>query len=459
MTRAHSWYRVATAALCLAAVASCQRTPPPEPQKEAAAAAPAVPIIHPARQSLIRQVRQPGWVRAFEQTPIYSKIPGYVEQVNVDIDSRVKKGDLLVKLFVPELEKDYDAKKARVTQAEADIKQAEQALLAAEASVNTAAAIVSEAEAGVEKAEADFKRWSAEYDRGQRLFQAKVYDEQTLVETRNQMDQAKAGVHQTQARVKSSQASREESKAKYAKAQADVSSTKARYEVASADRDQALAWLNYRDLTAPYDGVITLRNVHTGHLLQSSSSGTNNLNAEPLLVMVRTDPVRVNVQIPEYDAVHIKKGMPAVVRFPGTTIPEHKGTVTIDSYAVDEQARTLRAEIHLANPRNLLRPGLFTDVNITVQLPETMTLPVEALMNEGDSHYCYVVEGGKAVRTAVRVGAKTDKFIQVLQRQERHVGDPRNDHWEEFTGREDIIARNPAAIVDGQLVDVKATAP
>jgi RND family efflux transporter MFP subunit len=213
--------------------------------------------------------------------------------------------------------------------------------------------------------------------------------------------------------------------------------------------------LNYRELKAPYDGIITLRNVHPGHLLQSSSSGTNNLNAEPLLVLVSTDKVRVNAQIPEYDAVLIKKGMPVVVRFPGTTIPEHKGTVTIDTYSVDEQARTKRVEVHLPNPEGTLRPGLFINMVITVELPDTLVLPAAALLNEGDSHYCYVVEGGKAVRTAVQVGVKNDKLVQVLRRQERHTGDPKSDVWLEFTGSEAVVARNPAALIDGQAVTVE----
>lgn len=430
--------------------AGCSRSAPPA--AEAVAAAPAVPVVHPTRQTITRVVRQPGWVRAFEQTPIYSKIAGYVEHVHVDINSRVKKGDLLLTMWVPEMEQDYNAKKARVAQAEADIKQAEQALAAAGANVNTAAAAVSEAEAGIEKAEADYKRWTAEYERGERLFKTAVYDKQTLQEAQNQMEQARAGVHQARAKLKSSQAGHSESQARQAKAEADLKATQARYDVAVADRNYSFEMLNYRDLKAPYDGMVTLRNVHTGHFLQSSSSGTTNLNAEPLFVMVRTDKVRVNAQIPEYDAVLIKKGMPAVVRFPGTVIPERKGEVTIDTYSVDEQARTLRAEIHLPNLDGTLRPGLFASVAITVELPSTLVLPSESLLNEGDHHYCYVVEGGKAVRTAVQVGVKSEKFTQVLRKQERHVGDPASDVWQEFAGNEDVVARNPAALIDGQAV-------
>ena len=442
---------IASGLACLTALAGCHRKTG-ESVTAPVAVIPSVPIVHPSRQTLTRLVQQPGWIRSYEQTPIYSKIAGFVEQVEVDIDSRVKKGDLLLKLSVPEMEQEYNAKKSRVTKAEAEIKQAEQGLIASAANVNTAEALIAEAVAGVEKATQDYERWEKEVVRGQKLIKDRIYDQQTLDEAMNQMKQAKAAIAQAHARVKSTQAGLEESRAKYLKSQADVESVKASYQVAVADREQSLAMLNYREIRAPYDGVVTARNVHTGAFLQSSSSGSTNLNADPLFMMVRMDKMRINVQVPQYDAVLVKKGMPAVVRFPGTTIPDHPGQVTIFTWSVDEMARTLRTEIHLSNPQEILRPGLFVTAAITIDLPDTLVLPTESLMNEGDNYYCYAIVGGKAVRTAVDVGVKTDKLIQVVRKQERHVGDPKSDKWEEFTGREEIVARNPTSLIDGQAV-------
>jgi HlyD family secretion protein len=436
---------------CLASMVGCQ-SKAQEPASTAVTATPSVPIVHPTRQTLTRLVQQPGWIRSYEQTPIYSKIAGFVEHVYVDIDSRVKKGDLLLKMWVPEMEEDYNAKKARVSKAEADVKQAEHGLIASGANVNTAEALIAEAVAGVEKSTQDYERWEKEVVRGEKFVKERIYDQQTLDEAMNQMRQAKAGIAQALARVNSTKAGLAESKAKYLKAQADVESAKANFQVAVADRDQSLAWLNYREIRAPYDGVVTARNVHTGAFLQSSSSGSTNLNADPLFVMVRMELMRINVQVPEYDAVLVKKGMPAIVRFPGTTIPDHLGKVTIFTWSVDEMARTLRAEIHLPNPQEMLRPGLFVNAVITVQLPDTLVLPSESLMNEGDNYYCYVIQEGKAVRTAVQVGVKSDKLTQVLRKQERHVGDPKSDKWDEFTGREDVVARNPTSLIDGQAL-------
>ena len=101
--------------------------------------------------------------------------------------------------------------------------------------------------------------------------------------------------------------------------------------------------------------------------------------------------------------------MPATVRFPSLNLPPLQGKVTRFTWSFDEQARTSRARDPLPNPEELLRPGMYAHAQIQVQLPDALTVPSEALMNEGDGVYCYVFEGGKAVRTAAQVGVKSER--------------------------------------------------
>src|SRR5262245_1070614 len=128
-----------------------------------APSAPAVAVVKPERHTLGRTVEQPGTVEAFEEAPLVAKIAGYVREVNVDIGDRVRKGDVLAELWVPEMEEEVKQKKALVTQAEAEVAQAEAALKAAEAGIETAAAQVQEAEAGRKRAQANYERWRSEY--------------------------------------------------------------------------------------------------------------------------------------------------------------------------------------------------------------------------------------------------------------------------------------------------------
>jgi HlyD family secretion protein len=451
MSRSRYWYYLLVAIACLGATTGCHRLSKAEEVSEESAT-PSVPVVHPTRLTVTRKIQQPGYIKAYEQTPIYSKIAGYVDQVKVDIGQSVKKDDLLLTIYVPEMEQDLKAKIARVQQSIAEVSQAEEALKAAEANVKTQEALVIDTRQGVEQARAENERWEKEYDRAMRLFKGNVFDQQTLDESKNQKDQSKAGVARAQAKQNFAIAALVESEAKRSKAVADIAAARAKQQVAEADRDQSKAWLDYREIRAPYDGIITLRNVHKGHFLQSSSSGSTNKSAEPLFVMMNWDLMRINVQVPEYDAELVKDGMPAMVRFPSLNLPDFPSQVTRSTWAYDDQARTLRAEIHLQNPQKILHPGMYAHAVITAQLPDVLTLPSEALMNEGDSAYCYVIEGGKAVRTAVQTGIKSDRLTQVKRKQERHIGAERSDKWEEFTGKEDIVARNPTSLIDGESV-------
>ena len=107
-------------AVCLIVAGGCRRHEPPP----ATAENPTVTVVSPIRQSIRRTIRQPGCAKAYEQTPIYSRVAGYVESVPVDIGDQIKEGQLLARVQVPELEKDLNAKVARVGQAEAQVQQA-----------------------------------------------------------------------------------------------------------------------------------------------------------------------------------------------------------------------------------------------------------------------------------------------------------------------------------------------
>ena len=417
-----------------------------------------VAVVKPTKQTIARLIQQPGYVKAYEETPIYSKIAGFLDkEPKVDKGSVVHKGDLLVQLRVPEMEADVRSKEARVRQATAEIKQAEETLHAAAANVQTSDALVKEADAGVHQSEADSKRWRAEWERAKVLVTKNVYDKQTLDEALNQLQQSEAMLEKSRARVTSAQANLIESKARQSKAVADIEAAKARKEVAAADKEVASCMLDYRNIRAPYDGIITERNVHTDAFVQPSSSGSNNRGAEPLFVIMRVDIMRVTVQVPEFDGMLIRPGMPASIHFQALSDGDHefKGTVTRTTKSLDQHARTLLTEIDLPNPNNELAVGLYANVTITSSVPNVWTLPNDALISdEGGKLFCFCVENGKAVRTPVRAGTRTGKITQLVKKQSKAANGDEPAVWVEFTGNEQIVARNASSITDGQAVTI-----
>jgi multidrug efflux pump subunit AcrA (membrane-fusion protein) len=418
-----------------------------------------VAVVKPERTTLRRTVRQPGSIQAFEQTPVFSKLAGYVRKWHVDMGDHVKKGEALAELWVPEMEVEVKQKEALVQQAEAEIKQAKETAAAAEASLKSAEAKVKEAEAGRLRAQAEYRRTKSQSERLARVGSNGVIDKEAVEETRYGFEAAEAGVEEVEARVKSAQATRDESAAKLSKARADVSVAEAHLAVAKENHDQARTLLEYATLKAPYDGVVTRRNVNTGDFVQPAT-GTK---AEPLYIIERRDTVRILVEVPEGDAAWVTKGVQARIRVQVLKGHEFAGTVDRTSYALDRTARTLIAEIDLPNPKDQLRPGMYVLATITAEHPDAMTIPASAVMTQGDvtqgyQSYCFLVVDGKTRRTLVELGVRGNDRIEVLKKQARPGKSGEEGAWEDFTGQEVIVRTDLSALGDGQPVTVVAGA-
>src|SRR5262245_3671588 len=198
---------VASAAL-LGLTTGCQRKPPPEPAEETSRrTVPKVAVIHPERHTVRRSIERPGYnVEAYQSTPLYAKIPGYVLKWNVDIGASVRKDQVLAVLDVPEMEVELLEKKASVRQAEAEVQQAK---------------------AAVEKARAEHRHTQSQYERLGKVGQGGIIDKENVSEARYLFEAAQAGVE---------------------KALADVSVAEERAEVARKRRDYADTLLKYAQI-------------------------------------------------------------------------------------------------------------------------------------------------------------------------------------------------------------------
>src|SRR5262249_47737956 len=167
-------------AVCAATLTtiSCNRSPSGQGDKPTEQTKPTVSVVKPERMTLRRSVRQPGTIQAYEQTPVFSKLAGYVKKWHVDIGDRVREGDVLAEIWVPEMEVELKQKAALVEQAEAEITQAKEAAAAAEASLRSAEAKVKEAESSRLRADAEFQRMKSQYERLARVGKNGVIDKE-----------------------------------------------------------------------------------------------------------------------------------------------------------------------------------------------------------------------------------------------------------------------------------------
>lgn len=424
--------------LALLAAAGCgQQAPSAKPVE----VRPHVQLVHPERRTISRTVGQPGFIDAYEQTAIYPKVAGYVQNWNVDIGDPIKKGQEIARLYVPELVAELKQKKSQLELDEAQVQVAEQA-------VEVASAQVQEARANVNKYQASVERWESEVRRLSGLAGDQgVIDPQVLQESRKQL---KAD---TAARA-AAEASEVASKAAVDKARADLRAARVRARVSRADEERVAALVSYTQIDAPYNGVVVVRNANTGDYVQPGSgdqSGPAGSPGQPprlpLYVVARTDKVRIYVDVPEMDASAVSRGTRAWVRVQALSDEEVAATVTRSSWALRPESRTLRAEIDLPNPNARLLPGMYAYGRVLIEHRNVQALPLETVVEIGNQQCCFLYEDGKAVQTSLQTGINDSKWVEAAKK--RAQGE-----WVPFTGTEQVIRGDLSELSDGQRVEV-----
>jgi RND family efflux transporter MFP subunit len=365
----------------------------------------------------------------------------------IDRGSIVERGQLLATLDIPDLNAEVDQKRAAVDQAKAELEQVRKDVDVADAQVTAAEAMVKEAQAGVAKVTAEFDRWKTELAQADDLVAKKVIDAQSRAVVFKQYQAAEAAKTESDARVASANALLGERQARRIKADADVATAAAKVKVADAAVKEVEARLSYTRITAPFDGIVTARMVHTGHFAQPPSG-----SGQALFIVARLDVLRVYVDVPEASAAKAVPGATALVRIPALGNREIAATIARTSGVVEPDTRMLRAEIELPNEKRTLSPGLYAFVRIEAEAADAMLIPAAAVLAADETHYVYLIEDGKAVKYRVQLGRPERSSLQVIGR--RRATATAGD-WIAFTGSEKLVVGNLGALTDGAPVEVK----
>ena len=409
---------------------------------------PTVQVVNPQTRTIAREVDQPGFVEAYEQTAIYSKVSGFIKSFCVDIGQPVKKGAPLADIFVPELDEDHQRKAAKTELDRKQVELAQQLVVVAETKIQTAAAQLDEARANVGKYQAEVVRWESELRRLTQMVKDRVVDRQVLDETQKQFDSARSALGAAQAAVAGREAAKRSSEADLGKAKIDVETARAQVKVSEADERRAAAMLAYTKVTAPYDSIVTVRNANTGDYVQAATGDKSATSAMPMFVVARSDLVRLFVDIPETYARYVREGTPALVRADALSGLQIHATVTRTSWSLHERTRTLRAEIDLeAKEYDGLRPGMYVYAKVLIERSHVYALPQRAVVVSGNQTYCYLLRSGKAYKTPILPGIRDGTWVEVVKMK---IEDP----WVKVTGKEEVLLCDLSEITDGQEVKV-----
>jgi RND family efflux transporter MFP subunit len=322
-----------------------------------------VTVVSPERRALWRDIVLTATVEAYEQVPLYAKVAGYLKTIHVDIGDRVKQGELLATLEVPEIDQRYRAAQSEVAERRADL----------------------------DKARADAELAGVIFVRSQGLRAREAITQQDMDEARAQHSTANSQVEVAQSRLRAAQARLAE----------------------------AGALLSYSRITSPFDGIVTRRFVDPGALMQAA---TANNNITPIVTVARIDTVRVFIDVPEPDAPMITTGEPAALRVAALPIRRFNGSVTRYAGALDPATRTMRTEVDLSNPDGALRPGMFGDLTIrAVDHRDALTLPSGAIHHDDRGALVYVFNSGRAVSRLVETGLSTGGAVEILKGISNHT--------------------------------------
>jgi RND family efflux transporter MFP subunit len=406
-------------------------------------------VVHPVRKAIVQRVEQPGQIEAYAQTPVFAKAPGFVRRVLVDIGDHVygpkfdKDGKLihspqvLAELWAPEIEEEWKQKQASVAQAVAEIAQAKAEIKVAEAGRATAESAVAQARAASRREESAVKRWQLQFERIRGLAGTNSVEAKLVDETQEQLRTAQAGLQASEAVETGAQAKLLESMARIEKAKADHQTAESHRRVAEANEAHAKALRDYLTITAPFDGIVTARNIDPGHLTHPGRTPADT----PLFVVIDADVVRIFVDVPEKAAIRIQPGQEATIRVPSLAGQEFKGHVARTAWALAAGTRTLRTEIDVPNADGRLRPGMYAQATLAISgETNSLVLPALSVAGRGNQAFCLAVDdAGKVRKIPLKVGADGDGEVEILSG---------------LSGGENIISANPNAYRVGQRVAV-----
>ncbi len=338
-------------------ISGCNGNAKPAASKQTEMDAETVEVVPVASQKFSTVITLPAQLVPFETVDIHPRVTGFMDMIRVDRGSRVHKGELIVRLSAPELV-------AQRTQAASELRAAEAQLTTAQAKLTS--------------------------DNGTYLHMASAAKTPGVV-AENDVMVASQTVSADQGQVQS--------------AENNVA--------AAREALRSVAQLeSYLNIYAPFDGIVTTRNLHRGALVGPAAGQSGTM---PIVQIVDTAHLRLVVPIPEAYVGEMQVGQQVtftVPAFPGQTF---HAPITRISHDVDLNTRTMPVELDIHSTDGRLSPGSFSSVQWPVhRATPTMFVPVSAVINDQQRTFVERVSNGKAEWVDVVTGLSANGNIEVF---------------------------------------------
>ncbi len=324
-----------------------------------------------------KEIHLPATTQAFDTATIYARQSGYISQRLVDIGSRAKTNDLLAVISAPEVDDQLTQARAQLQQMQATLEQTQATRSLANVTNNRFTPLVKQG-------------WETKQTGDQNFY--------NLAAQNAAVDVAKSNIQAQKAQI------------------------------ARLQRLQS-----YERVVAPFDGVITLRNIDIGSLVAAdATSGT------PLFAIAHDNVLRVQVHVPQDVALQLKPGMEATLDVQELPGRKFTGKVARTANSLDPNSRTLLVEADVDNPDRTLSPGLYGTVHFMVPRPApVIVVPSSALIFDQNGMQVAIYSDGAAHLRKVDIGEDDGAQVQIA------MG---------LQPGQDIIVSPPAGLADGAKV-------
>jgi RND family efflux transporter MFP subunit len=340
-----------------------------------ASAPPATASVAPVtRGDLSNTLTVAGEFQPYQEVELHAKVSGYIRRINVDIGDRVKNGEVIATLEVPELNAQVAASEAEVRHSQSEIARAQ---------------------SGVALAEASHAALHAAYTRLAEAARMRpgLVAEQELDDSHAKDLDAEANVNAAKAALEAAQE---------------------QLGVSSANHQNIAAMQSYSIVTAPFTGVITMRYADVGSLIQAGT--TSNTQSMPVVKLAQSDLLRLRMPVPEEDVPYIQIGGDVQIRLQATgkTIA---GKIVRFTRELTTATRTMLAEVDVPNPDLALSTGMTAEATIVLQERKgVLTVPAGAVLKGDGQPYVLIVDANDKVQKApVQLGIQGPDRVEITQ--------------------------------------------
>jgi RND family efflux transporter MFP subunit len=331
-----------------------------------------VAAVRAERHDLARDLEMAAEFRPYQEIDLHAKVAGYLKSIHADVGDKVKQGQLIGVLEVPEFAEELAHAVASEKRSELDVVRAE---------------------SEVTRAQSAYEMRKLSYDRLLGVSKTRP----NLI-AQQEVDTAAAMFREAEAQV--------------ATAKASFEAIKQQVAVSGATKARVRTMMSYLRITAPFSGMVTKRYADAGAMIQAGTASQT--QTMPVVRLSQIDRLRLVLPVPESIVAGVRIGGPVEVRVSALK-RVFQGRVSRFSGRLDTATRTMETEVDIPNPKGAILPGMYGYASLNLDSrPDALAVPVQAVAGHDTQTTVFVInDEQKLEERPVTLGMETPHFVEI----------------------------------------------